>query len=253
MSVSVEDFDPRRAADMANTFIGELDQINSDLNISEAKTNRVFIEQQYSATISTLKSLEDSFIVFQKRTKIYSLPEQTKAALTGAATVHAQLLYQQVAVAVAEKMYGENDADVILAKTKLKELEKSIAQEQSGQGANNLLPPIKDMPKEGMEYLRLYRDYEIYSKLLGFLMPMYQQAKIDENKETKAVVVLDRAVAPEKKYKPKRSIIIGLSFLSVFVLGAAFVLIRDRVLYYKSNHPDEWKTIHDSFRRSRTS
>lgn len=253
ITVNVEDTDPKRAADMANTFVEYLNELNNELNVSEARSNRLFVEQQYNETIKTIEAIEDSFIVFQKRTKLYSLPDQTKAFLTAAANVQAQLMYQKVAASVAEKMFGADDAEVQLAKSKLHELEKAIAASQSGKGLGELLPALKDMPKEGMQYMKLYRDYEIYSKLLGFLMPMYQQAKLDENRVSQAVVMLDRAMPPELKSKPKRSIIIAVSFLSVLTLAIVFVLVRERVAFYRTNFPDEWMTIRESFSRKRRS
>lgn len=248
LTINVDDVDPKRAADMTNSYLEYLNEINTELNVREARFNRIYIEQQYHATLDTLQSIEKEFVTFQKRTKLYSLPDQVKAALTASANLKAQLLYQRVAVSVAEKMFGEEDADVLLAKTKLQEMEKSINNAQSGKGLEDILPPVKDMPAEGLEYMSLYRDYEIFSKLLGFLLPMFQQAKIDEVKESQAVVVLDRAVAPEKKSKPKRSIIIGVSALSVLIVGIIFVLLRERFSYYKKFYPSEWGSIRESFR-----
>jgi uncharacterized protein involved in exopolysaccharide biosynthesis len=105
------------------------------------------------------------------------------------------------------------------------------------------------MPAEGMEYMRLYRDYEIYSKFLGFLLPMVQQARVDEHRQAQAVVQLDAATPPEWKNKPKRSIIIGISALSILVLAMIFVLSRERFSYYRSLYPDEWNTIRQSVSR----
>ena len=249
ISIAVEDVDPKRAAMMANAFVDHLNDINTKLNVSEAHANRIVVETQYNETVKALNMLEDSLMEFQRRTKIYSLPEQTKAALSAVASIRAQLLFQQVAVSVAEKMYGSNDADVILARTKLTELQKNVDLAQTGKGLGDLLPPISQMPKEAVQYARLYRDYEIYSKFFAFMVPMYQQAKVDELKETRAVVLLDTAVAPEKKSKPKRSIIVGIAALSTLTIGILFVLLRERVAYVKTQHPEEWRAMKESFRK----
>ncbi len=252
ITVSVWDADAKRAADMANAFVQYLNEINTDLSAREARANRQFIEQQYNATLAAVRSIEDSFVVFQKRTKIFSLPDQSKAALTAAAGASAQLLYQQVAVAVAEKMYGSDDADVRLAQEKLKEMRKTVGEMSASTGFGDLLPAMKDMPKEGMEYMRLYRDYEIYSKFLAMLMPMYQQAKVDENRQALAVVTLDRAVVPERKDRPKRSIIVAVSALSLLVLGLLFLFVRERLYFYRSAHPAEWAALRESFSRRKS-
>ncbi len=44
-------------------------------------------------------------------------------------------------------------------------------------------------------------------------MPMYEQAKVEEQKSIPTIMVIDKAVPPELKYSPKRSVIIlGFSF-----------------------------------------
>jgi tyrosine-protein kinase Etk/Wzc len=249
ITVSVEDTDPKRAAEMANTYVQYLNELNMQLGTTEAHSNLVFLESQYKDALNNLRSIEDSFVVFQKRTKIISLPDQSKAMMTTAAAGYAQVMYQQVNVAVMERTLGPDDADVQLAKAKLQELQKVLGENAASSSAGGLLPGTKDISKEGMEYMRLYRDYEIYTKFIGFLLPMYQQAKVDEHRQTQAVVLLDEAKPPEYKAKPKRSIIILLSTFSVLALGIIFVLVRDRFAIYRVMYSEEWEDVRRSFQR----
>jgi uncharacterized protein involved in exopolysaccharide biosynthesis len=102
---------------------------------------------------------------------------------------------------------------------------------------------LKDLPDEALEYMRMYRDVETLSKLSAFLLPIYQQALLDEQKQMSVLVPLDQARVPERKDRPRRSLIIIVLTLSVFVLVSAFVLVRERLLQYRADHGDEWERI----------
>jgi hypothetical protein len=61
---------------------------------------------------------------------------------------------------------------------------------------------LSTFPGVGMESLRLYRDVAIQQKILEFLVPMYEQAKVEEQKDVPVLLTLDHATAPERKVKP---------------------------------------------------
>ena len=71
------------------------------------------------------------------------------------------------------------------------------------------------------------RDFEIQNKVLEFLYPLYEQAKIEEQKNIPAVLVLDPAVPPEKKSSPKRTIIVLSAFLLSLFFSILYAIIRE--------------------------
>ena len=106
-----------------------------------------------------------------------------------------------------------------------------------------ILLPFKNTPELGAEYLRRYRDVEIQYKILQFIAPLYEQAKVEENRSTPSVVVLDHASVPEMKAKPKIMLFALLAFVSSTLLGlmAVFVLeARDRV---QRSVPQQYMTL----------
>jgi uncharacterized protein involved in exopolysaccharide biosynthesis len=64
----------------------------------------------------------------------------------------------------------------------------------------------------------------IQAKIIEFVRPMYEQALFDERRDMSAVQVIDEAVPPSRKVKPKRSLIVAGATLSAFVLLCAFVI-----------------------------
>jgi uncharacterized protein involved in exopolysaccharide biosynthesis len=95
----------------------------------------------------------------------------------------------------------------------------------------------------GIEYMRLYTDYETSAKVKAYLSPMLEEQKINEIRDTKSFLVLDRAVVPDKKDKPKRSLYIAGAFFGSLVFSMLLVVgihqlndFRKRFKEYKENH-----------------
>jgi uncharacterized protein involved in exopolysaccharide biosynthesis len=74
------------------------------------------------------------------------------------------------------------------------------------------------------------------------LAKQYEIARLDEAKDPSTIQVLDTAVEPEKKFKPKRTLIVVLAaFIStVFAVMLAFVFdARDRAKVILKSREDE--------------
>lgn len=237
ISVAVVDIDPRRAADMANYFVDLLNEISIDLGTREATNNRLFIEKRYKSALDDMRNAEDSLRAFQKKYGIYALPEQTKAAIEEAAAIKAQASLAEVELGILERSLGADNTTTALKRTELSELNNKLRRIKYGSGvaagaeSSEMFPPFKDIPDLGIKYLRLYREFEIQTKILQFAIPMYEQAKIDEQKTVPVVLVLDRAVPPEKKYAPKRTIVVLVAAMLAFFLFSFCVFLMESFLH----------------------
>jgi uncharacterized protein involved in exopolysaccharide biosynthesis len=84
---------------------------------------------------------------------------------------------------------------------------------------------LAGIPQTGLTSLRLYRDAITYEKMLEILLPMLEQAKINEQKDIPVLLVLDKAIPPERKVKPQRMLII-LSVTTIWLMfSIAFVFL----------------------------
>ena len=91
LEIIVYDTDRIRVAEMANYFVEMLDKIYLEMSTAEARSNRQFLEHRYRQNLTDLKNAEDSLKIFQKKTVIYSVPEQLKAGIEAAAEVQSQI------------------------------------------------------------------------------------------------------------------------------------------------------------------
>jgi uncharacterized protein involved in exopolysaccharide biosynthesis len=209
ITIEVYDRDPYRAADMANYFIEVLNNVSTQLGTQEARSNREFIESRVSDTQHSLRQAEDSLRKFQEHSGMIITPEQTTGA-DAIASLYASKAKAEVEVAIMEHSVIAENPTFIQKKLELLELNKKIS----------------TIPQIGLKSFRLFRDVTIQQKILEFLVPIYEQARIEEQKNVPVLLVLDKAVPAEKKSKPKRSLIVllasGLSLFSFILL--AFLL-----------------------------
>lgn len=230
VTIIVYDREPQRAADMANYFVKLLNEISIELSVREAKSHREFVERRHQQAQNDLRAAEDTLKKFQEKYGVYAMPEQIKAAISAAAELKSQIFIKEIGLGVLQRMLAPDAAEIQHARLELSEMNKKLVEMKYGaenrleEKKLDLFVPFQDVPELGMEYVRLYRDFEIKNKLLAFLLPIYEQAKIEEQKQIPVVLVLDKAVPAEKRAKPRRSIIVLFAAGSSLFLGILVAL-----------------------------
>lgn len=237
ISVSVKDRDPQRAADMANAYVNMLDQINRKLNTTEGRRKRVFLEERLKKVAAELEKAETALKKFQERYKLIAIEEQAKVSIEGAAEIKGQIIAAQTELEVLKQFGTEKQIEAVMLKTKIEELQKQLLRIEVGKDnsgnitdqpahaiGDNFYIPFDDLPGLGMKLIRLTRETKIQEKVFELLTAQFEMAQIEEAKDVDTIQVLDVAVAPEKKYSPKRSIIVILSTIVAFLIAvcAAF-------------------------------
>lgn len=206
INIAVEYKDPKIAADIANQFTIALKRFLSENALSMAKRNRMFIENQLKKVKEELQDAEEAMKNFQTNKKIVSMDAQTEAAITALASLKAQITAKEVQLGVIKHFSTLSNPDVITIKDELRELKKQLALLES-KGPNpeaDAFPSLSEAPKLGLQYIRLKRKALTQGKLYELLTQQYEMAKIDEAKEDITFQVIDRAIPPEKRIKPKR-------------------------------------------------
>jgi len=248
ITITVYDREPQRAADMANYFVKLLNEISLELGMREAKSHREFVERRYRQAQNDLRAAEDALKNFQEKRGVYAMPEQIKAAIAAAAELKSQILIKEIGLGVLERVFEKDAAEIQRARLELSEMNKKLVEMKYGgekrleEKTLSLFVPFRDVPDVGMEYVRLYRDFEIKNKLLAFLVPIYEQAKIEEQKNIPVVLVLDKAVPAEKRAKPRRSIIVLFAAGSSLFLGIIVALWCEAFLRLKAN-PERYRKV----------
>jgi capsule polysaccharide export protein KpsE/RkpR len=214
ITIEVFDRDPLRAADIANYFVELLNGISVQLGTKEAGSNREFIETRLDGIYADLRRAEDSLQAYQERTGMLIVPEGEGASGIGPiAELYGMKARKDLELAIAKRTAtGDNPA--------LKQLEVEVGE---------INKKIGGIPGIGVESLRLYRNVAIQQKIIEFLVPLYEQAKINEHKDIPVLLVLDRAVPAEKKSKPQRMLIVFLACVLTLALSVLLALLMQGV------------------------
>src|SRR4029079_18430263 len=81
ISISVEDKDPNRAAQIANAYVEELRKLTQSVAVSEASQRRLFFQLQLEREKNLLADAEVALKQTEERTGVIQPEAQTKASL----------------------------------------------------------------------------------------------------------------------------------------------------------------------------
>jgi tyrosine-protein kinase Etk/Wzc len=218
--VGVYDQDANRAADMANYFVEQLNQRSYELNVIESGNNKAFLEKRVSDRMDSLTVSENRLNAYQKEHGIYTIPEQSLSMISATAKIFADKTQKEIEIEYLNSIATPDNKYLEAAKLQLNALNKKIEQ----------------LPDLGLEYLRLYREVYINTKILEIIRPMLEQVLYQEKKNTPVVVVVDNAKPAEYKSKPKRMIIIGSVGIASILISILFIVLVERWRKFKLDY-----------------
>jgi tyrosine-protein kinase Etk/Wzc len=229
--ISLEDHDPKRAAELANGYVEEFRRLSASLAITEAARRRLFFDQELQHAKDDLTTSEEAMRKTQQSTGVLQIDSQARALIETAAVLRAQVVAKEVQIQGMRSFAAEDNPDLILAKQQLAALQSQLAQiagSEHDTGSDIILSKGR-VTEAGMEYIRRLRDLKYRETVFELLAKELEIAKLDEAREGEIVQVVDAAVPPDKKSSPHRTIIVlGVTILSFFV-SAFWILVRQGV------------------------
>ena len=214
------------SADLSNSFIEALDKINRDKLSSKSKRARIFIEEQLKQTKIMLDSAENSLMLFQKKNKTISLPDQLKTAIETAAKIKTEIIKTEMELGILEFNVQDGNKTYQSLTKKLEQLKEQYNKMEMGN--QDYLVAFKDVPEIGYELATLFREVKIQNEVYMLLQQQYYKEKIQENRDLPTVDVLDEAVPPNKKAAPRIMYSTIFGGLFVFILTSLFFVLSDR-------------------------
>jgi tyrosine-protein kinase Etk/Wzc len=199
ISISVEDRDPKIAAAIANAYVEELDNFNRLTRTSSARRTREFIEERLQVVQRDLAAAENSLSSYQQQKNLALLSPEARGQAEIGANIMAQKLALEVKLNVLRQSLVESSEEVRRVKEELTAVERQLG----------------TLPQAGVATMRLWRDLKVQEQLFELLTAQLEEARIRETRDTPTVQVLDPAVPPLHKSRPKRSLVV----LAGMVLG----------------------------------
>ena len=228
--LTLEDGDPKRAAEMANGYVEEFRKLSASLAITEAARRRLFFEQQVQQARDALTHAEEAMTKTQQSTGVLQIDSQARSLIESAAILRAQVVAKQVQIESMRSFATDDNPGLILAKQELAALRSQLdrlAGSQQDAGSDINLSKGR-VTQSGMEYLRRYRDLKYQETVFELLARQFEIAKLDEAREGSIIQVVDAAVPPDKKSSPHRVLIMIAGTILGFLVAVFWLLLRKR-------------------------
>lgn len=246
ITITADYKDPAKAAILVNTFIDELQKMSLQLNLTKASTERNFLEKRLIVVKKDLKSAEDEMKSFQEKNKTLKADSQAEIAIGAIARLKADLATKEVQLAALRNSMTDESSEVRTLLAGITKLRSQLSS-MSGTGeGGDVIPSVGNAPSLGVEYVRRLRELKTQEAMFDQLTKQFEMAKISEARDSSSLQVLDEAVPPLYKSKPKRALIVILSTVTAFFCSVFLVFIKE----YLSKLSPEDSAIMDDMKNS---
>lgn len=235
--LSVIDKDPQLAFRITESYLKNLQEMNTQISAGTAKNLLKFIEDKLIQTKEDLSKAQNDLRQFKIKYGIAELRKQGEVVVQSIADFQLELSKTETQLSVLEKQYTRNDPEVIRTWTKIAEMKEKIRQLQgtgigslstdnSEEGKRPETPTIKEIPDLSMKLGELEQRVQIQNDIYKLLTVQHESAKIEATKEARIIQVIDKPTVPEdpEPRKAKQNTMIAGVVGLMLTLMMAFLL-----------------------------
>src|SRR6266853_1624063 len=226
ITIEVDDKDPKRAAELANAYTDELMKLTKVLAVTEASQRRLFFERQLLQVKDNLTAAEIAARQGLQKGGLAQVDAQGRSMIEVTARLRAQISAKEVQIGSMRTFAAEGNPELQRTQQELEALRRELGRVEGSS-------PIAAFGKgeasgsSGLDNLGRLRDVKYYEFLYELLAKQYELAKIDEAKDATIIQVLDEAIEPDRKSKPKRTQIVLLSTIVALLASIIWAFIRE--------------------------
>lgn len=229
ISIDVDDKDPAVAAQIANAFVEELRTLLGTLAVSEAQQRRQFFEQQVDKAKEQLARAESSFKLAQQRSGLQVTQALAETGIRASVELRTQIASREVQLQALRGSYATaQNPDVVRLASELAALRGQLARQEKGSpdSPGAAAPGASPTGAVEQDAVRAYRDVKVQEAMLDVLIRQYELARVDESREGPLLQQVDVASPPERKSKPRRSLIVLAAAAGGLIFGGLLVFAR---------------------------
>ncbi|MBI4824011.1 MAG: hypothetical protein HY805_07275 [Nitrospirae bacterium] len=240
LTIGVEHKDPKMSASLTNAFVEELKSLILNLAVTEAGERRLFFEEQLKSAKESLIKAEESLRGFQEKTGAIRMDEQATAVIGSVSELRARISGKEVELKVMRTYATQYNPDIQMIEEEIRGLKAELNKlETKGSGHNpESLMPAGKIPAIGTEYIRRLREFKYSEAIYEILLKQYEVARLDEARDSAVIQVIEEAIPPENRLRPKRTSMVITGTLIGFILSVltAFLMhyIQGKKAYISS-------------------
>jgi uncharacterized protein involved in exopolysaccharide biosynthesis len=233
ITIEVDDKDPKRAADMANAYVDELFKLTQVLAVTDASQRRLFFERQFEQARDNLTKAEAAARQALEKGGLVQVEGQGRAIVETTARLRGQITVKEIQIGAMRTFAAERNPDLQLAQQELESMKRELARIEGTSGRKAEVP--RENSGRGIDSLGLLRNVKYYETIYELLARQFEVAKMDEAKDAAVVQVMDEAIEPDRKSKPRRSLIVLLSALTALFIGVLWAFVRESMTKAKAD------------------
>ncbi|MCA9755422.1 MAG: hypothetical protein KDA27_06450 [Candidatus Eisenbacteria bacterium] len=243
--IHVDDKDPQRAANMANAFVEELDRVNRTKRHTAAGQARIFIERRIAQATVDLAAAEDHVRELQVETGLLDPEEQVKGAVRAMTELETTLILKEIELQVLESRVGPQHPERESLSREVSELRRKLdeLEEGSPESKADERIAIRELPDLALDHFRALREVKVQEAITEFLRQQYEQFRIQEERDTPTVYVLDSARPADRKHHPRRSILCISATLAAFLGSVGFALSAEALARMRAHDPRTFERL----------
>lgn len=226
--ISVEDRNPQKAAQMANSYVQQFRELSQSLAASGAGQRADFFQQQLKQAQDKLSNAENALKQTEQTTGLIDLSSQARALIESAASLRAEIAEKKVQIQALRTFAASGNSQMQQAQQELASLQGQLAElGGSQQSPSSLIVPKGNVPEAGLEYARKLRDVKYYETIFELLARQYELAKLDQAKKGALVQVISPASVPDRRSFPPRGLIVVAGALAGLFLGMTIAVCQE--------------------------
>lgn len=226
MLIEVWDEDPVRAKEMTDFYVQLINEYNIELSTSEATKFKDFIGDKYNEVMASVDSLQRRTVEFQREYGVIELNTQASEYLSAITAVTAQLYEAELKLKLVAENAREENPIYQRQLQQVNALKSTLASMYNNTNPNDVILNFSQLPEISTQYVRLMAEAEIQQEMLKFIIPIYENARMEEAKSIPGLVVVDEPFVAERKDRPKRSLIVIGAFMSALILMLVYYAVQ---------------------------
>ena len=128
ITLTVTDYEPEMAAQIANAYVDELNRLAVDLNTSSAHRERQFLEERLDTAKQDLARASASLSQFTTKNSMVDPQNEGRAVMDAAARMQGELIASETELKGLQQIYSDDNVRVRTLKARMAELQSQLQQ-----------------------------------------------------------------------------------------------------------------------------
>lgn len=230
--VEVETKSKQLSSDIAQFYVSRLeDYLQHERNV-KGRRNRIFLESRVDELWKSIDSMQVAISEFKTTNKAVDLKQQTSQLVNQYSNLVANKMKLEISLELAKASYSPNspvikDIELQMANTtrQIAELEKA-----DNSSAPRFQLDLAGIPSLTARMEMMQLNLAVLQQVFDYVRPQYEKAKLEEQRNTPQLEILDSPRQAGKRVKPRRALICIIAVIMSAFMSVIFVLLKEIVV-----------------------